>query len=166
MTVCPPTTVAHAGLELQKSAAAGVGVRRASLAERVSCGVLASGALALLATAALLDPSPTGTGTHTQLGLPSCTWLAMAGVPCPTCGMTTAFAYAAAGDYQQAFLAQPAGLVFVLATSMAVWIAGHIALFGSTVGRAMTRIFGSRVLWIGLGILLAGWFYKMATHSG
>jgi hypothetical protein len=46
----------------------------------------------LLATAACLQPSPNGMGTHRQLGLPPCSFIVMAGVRCPSCGMTTSWA--------------------------------------------------------------------------
>lgn len=152
-------------IELAKSGQRG-GPRRATVGERVSAGVLASGALSVLVTAAVLTPSPTGEGTHTQLGLPACTWLSLFGTPCPTCGMTTSFSYAAEGDYLGSFLAQPAGFVLVLVTAMTVWIAGHVLVCGSTIGRAMTRLLSSWLLWAGLGLLLASWVYKIVVHEG
>jgi len=48
-------------------------------------------AIAVLVTAARLHPDPRGTGTHEQLGIPPCGFLAEHGVPCISCGMTTAF---------------------------------------------------------------------------
>lgn len=163
----PPITAltgTFSGASLMKSSPAS-GARRANAGERVAAGVLALGALALLVTAAVLKPSPTGSGTHTQLGLPSCTWLTTFGVPCPTCGMTTSFSYAAEGSYVDSVLAQPAGFVLVLLTSMTVWIGGHIAVLGSTIGRSMTRLMGSWLAWVGLSLLIGAWLYKIATHQ-
>ncbi|MCB9677855.1 MAG: DUF2752 domain-containing protein [Alphaproteobacteria bacterium] len=45
----------------------------------------------MLGTALWLDASPEGHGTHTQLGLNSCSFLVATGYPCPMCGATTTF---------------------------------------------------------------------------
>lgn len=45
--------------------------------------------LALTATALMLDPSKSGHGTHTQLGLPPCGSVVLFHRPCPGCGLTT-----------------------------------------------------------------------------
>src|SRR6185312_12826777 len=57
---------------------------------------LAAFALALasmLVVARGLEPDPRGFGTHTQLGLWPCAFRATTGRSCPTCGMTTSFAW-------------------------------------------------------------------------
>ena len=63
-----------------------------------------------LVVAALLEPSPSGFGTHTQLGLPPCGFLLLTGSPCPGCGLTTAFAHAIRGSWGLALSANPLGL--------------------------------------------------------
>ena len=70
-----------------------------------------------LVLAAWLEPAAAGLGTHEQLGLPACGWVAAAGIPCPSCGMTTAFAHAARGDLLGSFLVQPAGAILALAAA-------------------------------------------------
>ncbi|MCR9116098.1 MAG: DUF2752 domain-containing protein [bacterium] len=49
--------------------------------------------IALLATALMLRPDANGFGTHQQLGLPPCSFGDLVGVNCPSCGMTTSWAY-------------------------------------------------------------------------
>lgn len=44
------------------------------------------------------DGEPRRMATHTQLGLPPCNFVVMAGKPCPSCGMTTSFALLVRGD--------------------------------------------------------------------
>jgi len=69
----------------------------------------ALGLAALLGLARRLEPDPRGYGTHRQLGLPPCAFLAATGRPCPSCGMTTAFAWFARGRPLRAWRANPAG---------------------------------------------------------
>ncbi len=63
----------------------------------------------ILLIAAFLTPSPTGFGTHTQLGMPPCGFLLVYHKPCPSCGLTTAFSNMVRGQVVSAFRAHPAG---------------------------------------------------------
>ena len=60
------------------------------------------GLIALLATARWLTPDARGLGTHEQLGLPPCGFYLWYGLPCPSCGMTTSWAWLARGEIFQA----------------------------------------------------------------
>ena len=85
-------------------------------------GLLA--ALAALSIAALLPPDPRGFGTHTQLGLPPCPYLAATGRPCLTCGLTTAFSNLVRGRVGAAWSANPGAFPLFLAVVLAVpWFA-------------------------------------------
>lgn len=85
-------------------------------ADRLQHLILLGGATAVLALARWLEPSARGFGTHQQLGLPSCAFLKLTGIPCPHCGLTTSFAHAARLHFVQAFLVQPFGLIAFLLT--------------------------------------------------
>jgi hypothetical protein len=56
----------------------------------------------VLGIAVKLDPYRDGRTwtqeTHTQLGLPKCTFYVATGIPCPSCGMTTSFSLLMHGD--------------------------------------------------------------------
>ena len=91
-------------------------LRLRGLAIALGCGVL-------LALAVWLRPSETGVGTHEQLGLPPCEFLARTGWPCPTCGMTTSFAAMAHGRLALAWRAHPFGVVLFVA-SVVLFLAG------------------------------------------
>ncbi len=85
--------------------------------------VAAAGILGLLGLARKLEPDPRGFGTHTQLGLPSCSFLRTTGRLCPTCGMTTAFAWFMRGRIDRAWWANPAGCLLALLTvPLMVWL--------------------------------------------
>lgn len=76
---------------------------------RVLLATFALGLSLVLAVASRLEPDPRGFGTHTQLGLLPCGFLATTGHPCPTCGMTTSFAWFARLDLLRSWRANPAG---------------------------------------------------------
>ena len=77
---------------------------------RFLAAVVGGGLLVVLAVASQLRPDPRGWGTHEQLGLPPCTFLTVAGVRCPACGMTTAwsnFMHGRIADALRATLREP-----------------------------------------------------------
>ncbi len=98
--------------------------------ERYWLFALAFGLTALLATAATLTPEKRGFGTHRQLGLPSCTFEATFGLPCPSCGMTTAWAALLRGDWRKSVESNLSGAILcVLAVAACPWVFGA-AVFG------------------------------------
>jgi len=131
---------------------------------RFVSGAVALGLALVLALAALLEPSPAGHGTHTQLGLANCTFLELTGQPCPMCGATTSWALLAHFALVRGVVNQPfAALLFGLA----------VAAFGVAVAEALDpRDRWSRIArWMepregflaaGFLVLMAlGWVYKM-----
>ncbi|MBL8798284.1 MAG: DUF2752 domain-containing protein [Planctomycetia bacterium] len=52
--------------------------------------------------------------THRQLGLPPCTFKVMAGLPCPSCGMTTSFSLLVRGDLWNSLRANAVGTMLAL----------------------------------------------------
>jgi hypothetical protein len=76
---------------------------------RALLAAFALGLVAVLVVARGLEPDPRGFGTHTQLGLWPCSFKAATGRPCPTCGMTTSFAWFARAEPARSWRANPAG---------------------------------------------------------
>ena len=120
----------------------------------------------VLGVAAWLEPSAGGLGTHESLGLPPCGWITTMDLPCPTCGMTTAFAHAADGRLLAAFHAQPLGALLALATAMALLAGAHVALTGSRLERVLARLWGRRAGWVLAGVVVGAWLYKVITYKG
>lgn len=145
------------------------GLSRSGLAERregvvrLAAAGFAVALLAVLVVASRLAPSASGSGTHRQLGLPPCGWVQSFNRPCPTCGMTTAFAHAAHGRLDSAFVAQPMGAVLSIVTAAGFWASIHVLLTGSRVGEVCGRLLRPRVLWVALGAAGAAWAYKLVT---
>lgn len=137
---------------------------RATRGERIAAAVVAVGILAVLVTAASLTPSDRGLGTHKQLGLSECSWIVSMGKPCPTCGMTTAFAGAANLRPLESVRAQPFAAVGTLACAAVFWGAVHMAWFGSRLGHLAGRmVLRPRVLWPLGAAWAASWVYKVLT---
>jgi hypothetical protein len=85
--------------------------------------VATAGVIGLLGLARKLEPDPRGFGTHAQLGLRPCSFLRMTGRLCPTCGMTTAFAWVVRGRVDRGWRANPAGcLLALLCLPLAAWL--------------------------------------------
>lgn len=105
----------------------------------------------MLAVAASLTPDPKGRGTHRQLGLPPCTMLVLFGRPCPSCGMTTAWAWLVRGQLRESLQANAGGtLLAALAVAGAPWLLLS-ALRGRWIG---TRPNGTTLTWIAAVVLL------------
>lgn len=132
----------------------------------------------LLGTARGLQPNPTGMGTHLALGLPTCTFILKTGYPCPTCGVTTSFAYFVRGRLLASFHAQPAGFVLAGALALVLFAASWTLVTGRPpVLRSRSIPPGNaastdewrrwftpqRVTTWAIGVILFGWTYKIVA---
>lgn len=118
---------------------------------------LAAGLAAGFALAASLDPDPRGYGTHQQLGLPPCSLQLFWGVPCPSCGATTAFAYFVRGQWLAAASANLSALgLAMVAAAMIPW-----SLYSAAIGRcwrvAQPEVVAAWSLGVILTVALTQW---------
>lgn len=128
---------------------------------RTTAALIAAGVVSLLGLSLRLEPDPRGYGTHTQLGLAPCAFRTRTGHPCPSCGMTTALAWAARGRLDRAWGANPAGAVLAPAgVVLAAWL-----LFAASTGRTPgTRSLEGAVIAVvvaAAGLVLAAWIVKL-----
>ncbi|HVT14035.1 MAG TPA: DUF2752 domain-containing protein [Fimbriimonadaceae bacterium] len=79
--------------------------------------------LAITAVGAYLHASPTGHGTHEELGLPPCPSALFFSRPCPGCGLTTSWTAFIHGDFAFAFHAHPLGPFLYLAFTATAFMA-------------------------------------------
>jgi hypothetical protein len=114
----------------------------------------------------LLDPDPRGFGTHEQLGLRPCLTAWLVHVPCPFCGMTTAFSQMAHGHVVEAFVCQPAGALFFVSC-----VAGFLMCVAFSIrGQWYVALVDKKCLHIlsvaALAVFCLAWIYKAITFAG
>lgn len=127
---------------------------------RLAWGAVGAGGLAVLAVALWLPPDARGHGTHEALGIPPCGFVVTSGLPCPTCGMTTAFSNAVRGRIAQAFVAHPGGLALCLLAMLGVPAAFALAATGRMPWINWDRNAVRLMLGLAL-VILAGWGFKI-----
>jgi hypothetical protein len=128
-----------------------------SLRYRIGFAILAGICLSVLVVAAFLKPNPHGLGTHTQLGKPACGFYKRTGYPCPTCGMTTAFAHTVRGQLFQAFAVQPAGALAALLCVAGVVGGMYITFTGRRIDHYLIRINWMLCFFLAAVLVLASW---------
>jgi len=123
--------------------------------------------LSVMVTAARLQPSPTGMGTHTQLGLEPCLFARQTGLPCPSCGMTTSFAWFARGNILASFYIQPMGAVLAILFVVTFWGGVYAAVTARPVYQLVklgpTRYYFPMLF--GWAILAWGWKIYIHLHG-
>lgn len=131
---------------------------RSGLAVRLRGLAVAAPIMAVMAVAIWLQPDDRGLGTHEQLHMGACNFLATTGWPCPTCGMTTSFSALAHGRFDMAVQAHAFGPVLA-AAMLAIWA---MAMAELVTGRAMITRLRWRWWWLAcaLAALAAGWGLK------
>lgn len=137
-----------------------------SMRERIGAAAIGSGALAVLLLASTLTPASSGMGTHMQLGMPPCTWPLAFGIPCPACGMTTAFSHAVRGDLVSSFISQPMGALLAVMTAIVAVTGVYASISGARVIPLFSPFFSRRAVVIGVSLLFAAWGWKIVQFNG
>jgi hypothetical protein len=127
---------------------------------RVGWLAIASAATAVLWIARVLDPDERGHGTHEQLGLPPCGFLELTGIPCPGCGLTTAFAHLARADLAAAFSANPGAVPLFTLTLLAVPFAAVGVVTARPFEPVIVNRATSRVAILVVAVLILGWVFR------
>jgi hypothetical protein len=117
-------------------------------------------AVAALGVCVFLPPESSGLATHEKVGLPRCGFLAHTGVPCPTCGATTAASLFVHGHPARAWRTHPMGVVTVCALMVLVPTGLLSAAAGCRWTHRLRRIplpAWTALVCIFLGLCLIGW---------
>jgi hypothetical protein len=118
----------------------------------------------LLVTAARLSPSPTGMGTHTQLGLDECQFALRTGIPCPSCGMTTSFAWFVRGNFPASVYVQPMGFLLAVGTVVTFWAGLYVVATGRSVYRLVSLGPSRYYVSLFMALAIAAWAWKIFIH--
>ncbi len=122
--------------------------------------------LPLLVVGSILTPAGSGgdaAGTHVQMGLAACGLLENSGIPCATCGMTTAVTLAAHGRLVEAFLTQPAAAVLALVAAMGALLAAWSIVRGVDLAPLLLWLFRPAAVVVVIGLVVGAWLYKIAA---
>jgi hypothetical protein len=134
-----------------------------SVHDRVVSAAVAVGLLFFLGLAARLEPARDGMGTHQQLGLQPCTFRVLFGRPCPSCGMTTSWAYLVRGRVPSALRANVGGTLLAAAAAVAApWLLMS-AIRGRWFGWTPTCVVAARATVALVLIVLVDWSIRLAV---
>jgi hypothetical protein len=144
---------------------------RLHLLVRASLVAVALLLIGIFAIAIALDPYKDGklwlSETHRQLGLPPCTFKAVTGYPCPSCGMSSSFALAVRGDLWHSAEANFVGTLLAIAGLIFIPWAVASAIKGRLLGvrnvekMLVVGVFGFVILMFGRwGIVLALMYFN------
>ena len=135
---------------------------RAGVVLRAFNVVCAAAVIVVMGMAASVAPDSRGHGTHEGLGMQPCGFRSVTRLPCPTCGMTTAFSEMAHFRLVDAFVHQPFGTVLFLLVllSCAGW------LYTAATGRRWPLWIGfflrsPRFLYGMMALFLGSWGYTL-----
>jgi hypothetical protein len=130
----------------------------------VAFGLLAS-ACAVLAVAGWLEPAARGYGTHTQLGLPPCNFLRLTHLPCPSCGLTTCFAWAVRLHFWNAFRANPFGILAFFGTVSLIPASIFLLWRRMSFRRITESAHFSKAVYAATALYFLSWIFKLADFQ-
>lgn len=131
--------------------------------DRVLAALVGGAASVCFGLLVRLSPDARGHGTHEQLGWDACSWPVVYGIPCPTCGCTTAACLLVHGRIVQAFVTQPFGAAFA-ALGILVGVHAILCLLrGRSFADVLVRWPFWRIVGGGFLLLLASWLYTWLT---
>ena len=140
----------------------------APLIGRLYALAVAAICIAILGVAFWMNPSRNHLGTHRQLGLPPCAFVAVTGFPCPTCGMTTAYAYVVRGQLIDAARSSAFGMLLAIGTAGIAVAAVCCAIIGRYPNLNWYRVDAVKLVYYGALMLVLSWGLKIALglHDG
>jgi hypothetical protein len=136
-------------------------VRRLEAWQRVASAAFAVLLIGLLVTACLLNPDPSGQGTHRQLGLLPCSFKMLWEIPCPVCGMTTSWAHFVRGAWSLSAQANIGGFALALCACGAIGTCVRAAWTGRPATHTTLWTFALALISV-LAISLTQWAIRLS----
>lgn len=128
---------------------------------RLAHACTAAGIAFVLVLSFRLHPDPRGLGTHEQLFLRPCSFYSQTGLPCPTCGMTTAFAHMAHGNVREAFVAQPMGALGFVGCVILLPFMAFAAVSGANLFQMILELPWKPLSWVLGAMFASAWIFKL-----
>jgi len=128
--------------------------------DRLIAGGVVAAAFAITGLLLAVDPDPKGYDTHVRLGMAPCSWPRTHGMPCPTCGATTAACLLVHGHPLAALATQPFGAAIAAAGLLLGAIATWCLLRARSFLDVWVQLPRGRLLLAGVALLLLAWLYK------
>lgn len=129
-------------------------------AMRFACAIGATTAIVLLIVAGTLEPSRSGMGTHHQLGLPPCSLRMLAGIRCPSCGMTTSWAHFMNGNLIASAKSNLGGMMLAFFAIASIFVGARIAWTGRLPNFTTQRNYTLTLVGIA-AVTLADWAIRL-----
>ena len=134
---------------------------RVSLLGRLFAAGVSLLCLAAFVTAARVTPNPDGLGTHTQLGFGACSFQQVTGIPCPSCGMTTSWAWFVRGNLLASLWVQPMGTLLAFITTIIFWAGAYIAWTGRAAHHLLRYVPAGYIVRSLVVLALLAWAWKI-----
>jgi hypothetical protein len=134
--------------------------------DRIRYLVISGVAAIVLLIARLLQPSPNGVGTHTQVGLPPCPFLHFTGIPCLSCGLTTSVSHSARLHFYEALITQPFGLIVFFGAVLSIPLSLYFIQRRIPWSRLNEWRGWNFAMYTLLALFLLSWLYKIAAMKG
>ena len=131
----------------------------ATLPHRLIAAAVFLPSLGVLLLAVYLSP---GQGLTQTMGFPGCGFKITTGLPCATCGMTTAFTYVADGRLLEAFWIQPAGAVLAVVTALLALVSGYALAVGMSLAPLAKILWRPRWVIALIVLIVVSWAYTLA----
>jgi hypothetical protein len=133
--------------------------------DRTIAAVVAAAASVCFGALVRITPDARGHGTHEQLGMDVCGWPLQYGIPCPTCGCTTAACQLVHGRVLDAFVTQPFG-ASLAAFGLLLGVHATLCLLRRrSFVDILVRLPFWRLVGGGASLLLLAWGYKYLTWT-
>jgi hypothetical protein len=128
---------------------------------RLIAAALAATPITLLLVASRLQPSTEGLGTHQQLGLPPCSMRVIFGFRCPSCGMTTSWAYFMNGQWAESFQVNSGGFLLAILSIAFAFCALKSVWTGQLPSTSSQRLMGVSLLAVA-AVTFVDWTLRLA----
>jgi len=131
--------------------------------DRVSATVAVAAAATAFVLLWNIEPSAKGYDSHVQLGMAPCGWPRAYGIPCPTCGCTTAACLVVHGNVLQAFVVQPFGALLAIAGLLAGLHGAYCLAARRSFVDLIVRLPFWSITFGAIVLMLLAWYYKYLT---